>query len=101
MGRVGDSVVLVTAREQGAATTRAATSPTHSVNAFDVNDPANPREFRNFSGVTSILTDQDRGLIYLTNRQGLWILKQRQKQNPIIEKEKMQCQEKRQESHWG
>ncbi len=77
---VGNGVVLLTAPERGSVMTGAATPPTQSVSVLDVSDPANPREFRNFSGVTTILTDQDRGLIYLTNGEGLWILKQRRNQ---------------------
>lgn len=77
---IGESVVLITAPERGGVMTGVATRPTQSVSVLDVNDPESPRGFRNFSGVTSIFVDHDRGLIYLTDSEGLWILKQRQNQ---------------------
>jgi hypothetical protein len=40
---------------------------------------ANSKEMRSFSGVTASLKDKARGLIYMTNGDGLWIVKTRQK----------------------
>jgi hypothetical protein len=45
-----------------------------SVRVLDVSDPAHPRTVQTFSGVTSILPDDARGLIYLANGEGIWIL---------------------------
>jgi len=39
-------------------------------------DVAHPKVVRQFSGVTCHLKDSDRGLIYLTNTEGLWILRE-------------------------
>ena len=41
---------------------------------YDLSDPAHPKVLQTFNGVTSILQDPSRGLIYLTNTDGLWIL---------------------------
>jgi hypothetical protein len=40
---------------------------------------ANSKEMRSFSGVTASLKDKARGLIYVTNGDGLWIVKTKQK----------------------
>jgi len=49
-------------------------SPTETVKILDLSDPAHPKVLQTFTGVTSILQDPSRGLIYLTNNDGLWIL---------------------------
>ena len=38
-------------------------------------DPANPRAIQSFSEISSILSDDDRNLVYITNCEGLWILR--------------------------
>ena len=49
-------------------------SPTETVKILDLSDPAHPKVLQTFTGVTSILQDPGRGLIYLANNDGLWIL---------------------------
>jgi len=49
-------------------------SPTETVKILDLSDPAHPKVLQTFTGVTSILQDPNRALIYLTNNDGLWIL---------------------------
>ena len=49
-------------------------SPTQFVRLLDLSDPANPRTLQTFDVVSSILLDDGRNLIYITNRAGLWIL---------------------------
>ena len=53
--------------------------PTESVRVLDLSDPKNPRTLQTFEGVTSILAEDGRGLIYIANGQGLWILQHKQK----------------------
>jgi hypothetical protein len=48
--------------------------PTETVKVLDLSDPAHPKVLQTFTGVTSILQDPGRGLIYLANNDGLWIL---------------------------
>jgi hypothetical protein len=49
-------------------------NPTETVKILDLADPAHPKVLQTFTGVTSILQDPSRGLIYLANGDGLWIL---------------------------
>jgi hypothetical protein len=49
-------------------------NPTETVKILDLSDPAHPKVLKTFSNVTSILQDPGRGLIYLANNEGLWIL---------------------------
>jgi hypothetical protein len=46
-----------------------------SVRLLDLNDPANPRTLQTFDTVTSILLDDGQNFIYITNSEGLWILR--------------------------
>jgi hypothetical protein len=45
------------------------------VRLLDLNDPATPRTLPTFDTVTSILLDDGQNLIYITNSEGLWILR--------------------------
>lgn len=49
-----------------------------SVRVLDVSDPASPRTVRNFDGVTSILQDSARNLLYVANADGIWIVSHQQ-----------------------
>jgi hypothetical protein len=48
---------------------------TESVRVLDLSDPKNPKTLQAFSGVTSVLADDKRKLIYIANGEGLWILR--------------------------
>jgi hypothetical protein len=50
-------------------------TPTQTVKILDLSDPAHPKVLQTFKGVTSILQDPGRGLIYLANGDGLWVLR--------------------------
>jgi hypothetical protein len=54
--------------------TRSTDNPTETVKILDLSDPAHPKVLQTFTGVTSTLQDPGRGLIYLANNDGLWIL---------------------------
>jgi hypothetical protein len=62
-----------------------------TVRILDLSDPRNPKTLDTFNKVTSILADGGHGLIYLTNDQGLWIL--RYNRPPRLEpaKKKVPC----------
>ena len=49
-----------------------------SVRVLDVSDPAHPRTVQTFEGVTSIVRDDGRSLIYVANGDGIWILSHRE-----------------------
>jgi len=53
---------------------RSSDNPTETVRILDLSDPAHPKVLQTFTGVTSTLQDPGRGLIYLANNDGLWIL---------------------------
>jgi hypothetical protein len=48
---------------------------TESLRVLDLSDPKNPRTLQTFDGVTKVLAEDTRGLIYITNGEGLWILR--------------------------
>jgi hypothetical protein len=45
-----------------------------SVRVLDVSDPAHPQSVQTFTGVTNILSDDARGLIFVADTDGIWIL---------------------------
>ena len=51
---------------------------TRTVKVLDLRDPANPRAILSFSGVTSTLNDEAHNLVYITNSEGLWIVRNTQ-----------------------
>ena len=51
---------------------------TRTVKILDSSDPANPRAILSFSGVTSTLNDEAHNLVYITNSEGLWIVRNNQ-----------------------
>jgi hypothetical protein len=48
------------------------------VRVLHVTDPAHPRTIRTFEGVTSIVRDDGRSLIYVASGDGIWILSHRE-----------------------
>ena len=52
--------------------------PTRTVKVIDWSDPANPQTVLSFFGVTSTLAEDARNLVYITNGEGLWILRNNQ-----------------------
>jgi len=47
---------------------------------LDLSDSANPGALQSFMGVTSIVSDETRSVIYITNSDGLWVLRHKKKQ---------------------
>jgi hypothetical protein len=70
---VGPNLALAEAPDQSKTVARSH-PPTESVTVMDTTDPANPKAIQTFNGVTGVLQDNGRGLVYLTNSEGLWIL---------------------------
>ena len=50
-------------------------SPTTTVKLLDLTDPAHPKVLQTFDGVTGTLQDPSRALIFLANKDGLWVLR--------------------------
>jgi hypothetical protein len=72
---VSPDVAIAEAPEKTPATLTSNSHPTETVRVLDLSDPRNPKTLETFNEVTSILPDGGHGLIYLTNNEGLWILR--------------------------
>lgn len=70
-------------------TSEAATStaaPPQTIRIMDFSDPRNPKVAREFTGVTATSRDDRRGLIFIANGEGIWILQQHLAADPEVEK---------------
>ena len=61
--------------------------PPSTMRIMDFSDPRNPKVAREFTGVTAMDRDDRRGLIFLANKDGIWILKQHLADDPQVEKD--------------
>jgi hypothetical protein len=75
---VGDTLAVTSRTGEASASSSDVTE--RSVTIVNTTDPANPQPIQTFSGVTSIVADNARGLIYLSNSEGLWIVQAKQQQ---------------------
>jgi hypothetical protein len=57
-----------------------------TIRIMDFSDPKNPKVAREFTSVTAIARDDQRGLVFLADGSGIWILRQRLAMDPEIEK---------------
>lgn len=60
-------------------------SPSRTIRVMSFADPAHPTVQQEFQNVSALAHDDDRGLIFLANAEGLWILQQRFAPDPAIE----------------
>lgn len=72
---VSPDVAIAEAPEKTPATLISSNRPTEIVRVLDLSDPQNPKTLETFNKVTSLLPDGSHGLIYLTNNDGLWVLR--------------------------
>ena len=72
---VSPDVAIAEAPEKTPTTLTSSNRPTETVRVLDLSDPRNPKTLETFKKVTSLLPDGGHGLIYLTNNEGLWILR--------------------------
>jgi hypothetical protein len=79
---VAGTAALVTSEPAASA----APAATQTIRIMDFSDPQNPKVARVFAGVTAMSRDQGRGLIFVANADGIWILQQRLAQDPEVEK---------------
>ncbi len=56
-----------------------------TISIVDFSDKANPKVTREFASVSSMVSDNQRGLVFLTNAEGLWILHRNQPLDPEIQ----------------
>jgi hypothetical protein len=57
-----------------------------TIRILDFSDPQHPKIAREFAGVTAIDRDDRRGLIFLANAEGVWLLHQSRADDPEIQK---------------
>src|ERR1700734_1475773 len=72
LAEVGAGLAISVQTDQSSAQ---ASVPTQTVRLVDLSDPKNPRVVKTLNGVTSIYSDDGRQLIYVTNNEGLWVIK--------------------------
>jgi hypothetical protein len=72
---VAPDVAIAEAPEKTPTTVASSNHPSETVRVLDLSDPRNPKTLETFNKVTSILPDGAHSLLYLTNNEGLWILR--------------------------
>ncbi|HLI82585.1 MAG TPA: hypothetical protein VKV17_01640 [Bryobacteraceae bacterium] len=60
---------------EGSSSSSGASAP-QTIRIMDLSDPQHPTVAREFTGVTAMTRDEQRGLIFLANGDGIWILRQ-------------------------
>ena len=86
---VSDSLAAVAGTAVLVASDAAAPAPApapQTVRIMDFSDLRNPQIAREFTGVTAMSRDDRRGLIFVANAEGIWILRQRLAEDPEVEK---------------
>jgi hypothetical protein len=72
---LSDDVAIAEAPSKTPSTLTSSGHPTETVRLLDTSDPRNPKALETFNNVSSLLPDGHHGLIYLTNDEGLWVLR--------------------------
>jgi hypothetical protein len=72
---VSPEIAIAEAPEKTPTTLTSNSHPTETVRVLDLSDPKNPKTLETFNKVTSLLPDGGHGLIYLTNNDGLYVLR--------------------------
>lgn len=72
---VTPTVAIAEAPEKNPGTLTSSKHITETVRVLDLSDPKNPKTLETFTKVTSTLADGHNGLLYLTNNDGLFILR--------------------------
>lgn len=82
-----DSLVVVSGTAALATSSAAAQAATpQTIRILDFSDPQHPKVSHEFAGVTAINRDDRRGLIFLANAEGVWVLHQTRAEDPEVEK---------------
>jgi hypothetical protein len=80
------AVVAGTAALVTSAPAPAAAPATQTMRIMDYSDPQHPKVTREFAGVTATSRDDRRGLIFVANGEGIWILRQHLAEDPEVER---------------
>ncbi len=84
-------VAIAATPERKTSTLASSNRPAETVRVLDMSDPRDPKTLQEFTGVTSLLPDGGHNLIYLTNNQGLWILRYSRPSLMVPAKKKPPC----------
>ena len=76
---VTGTAALVTAEPQ-----KQSSSPPQTIRLMDFSDSQHPKVKREFTGITAMDRDDSRGLIFLANADGIWILHQTPAEDPEV-----------------
>ncbi|MGA2115025.1 MAG: hypothetical protein ABSH56_09790 [Bryobacteraceae bacterium] len=79
---VAGTAALVTEAQSGSASSPAS----QTVRIMDFSDPRHPKVAREFTGVTAMSRDDRRGLIFVANPEGIWILHQSFAEDPEVQR---------------
>jgi hypothetical protein len=79
---VAGTAALVSSEPAASTTSQSA----QTIRIMDLSDARNPKVAREFTGVTAMSRDDPRGLIFIANADGIWILKQHFAQDPEVQK---------------
>jgi hypothetical protein len=79
---VTGTAALVTSEPAASGT---ATAP-QTIRIMDFSDSKNPKVAREFTGVTAMSRDNQRGLIFVANAEGIWILRQHFAEDPDVQR---------------
>ncbi|HVI07847.1 MAG TPA: hypothetical protein VND65_06090 [Candidatus Binatia bacterium] len=88
---VSPDIAIAEAPDKTPGTLTSNSHPTETVRVLDLSDPRNPKTLETFNKVTGILADGGHGLLYLTNNDGLWILRYNHPSRLEPEKKKRPC----------
>jgi hypothetical protein len=83
---VAGTAALVTSEPAATAAPTAAPTAPQTIRIMDFSDTRNPKVAREFAGVTAMTRDDRRGLIFIANADGIWILRQHLAMDPEVEK---------------
>jgi hypothetical protein len=72
---VSPNVAISEAPEKTPETLTSSKRATETVRVLDLSDPKDPKTLETFEKVTSTLADGKHGLLYLTNNEGLYVLR--------------------------
>jgi hypothetical protein len=84
-----DNLVAVTGNAALVASSTNTVAPTtpQTFRIMSFTDPLHPTVKQEFTGVTAMARDDKRGLIFLANAEGVWILQEKYAMDPAYEKE--------------
>jgi hypothetical protein len=83
----GTAALVSDGEKAGADQSGATVMGLRTIRIMDFSDPLQPKITREFTGVTATGQDRTRGLIFVANGDGIWILQQRVGMDPAVEKE--------------